>query len=176
MIRRALLLCCSSLFFAFALSGDTFSFGFATSSALGGDNDCSNTGGCAAGVTITTGNGTLVVQLESFALNPVAPGQLVSGIFVTLGTAPTSDSLTSQSGQLINIASGVASDVSGNPTHWGTSKTGATICLETAGTCAVGGAPINMIIGNSSYSNSNGASTTETSTLTSKALERSIST
>lgn len=158
MIKRSFLLCCSTLFFAFALSADTFSFGFSSSSSF--SSDCTKPGDCAAGATITTGNGTLVVQLESFVLNPVSSGQALSGINITLGKAPTSDSLTDSSGQLINISStGVVSDVIGSPDHWDSSFTSTTICLATIGpstACGEGAKPRDMIIGSSpSYPNAN---------------------
>jgi hypothetical protein len=65
-------------------------------------------------------------------------------------------SLTSQSGVLIDIgAGGTVTPVAGSPTHWGASLTGSTVLLETAGDAAVGGKPIDLIIGTGPYTNAN---------------------
>ena len=131
-MRAIVVFCLSLLVYSTAGRADSFSFGFSTTSSIAG-SDCVNSGGCAAGVTVTTFAGQLEVQLESFGINPTSPGQLVSGVFITLGTTPTSDSLFSQKGQLIDISGKAATDQSGDPTHWNTSKSGATICFGDCG-------------------------------------------
>lgn len=114
-----------------------------TASGVGGDGPES------AAATVTTGAGTVTVMLSSLITNPTAAGQLVSDLEINLGGGvPVSASLATQSGQLINIASGGAvTPVVGNPTHWGATVSGGTIFLATAGTGSVGGNPINLIIG-----------------------------
>jgi hypothetical protein len=126
---------------------DTITFG---ASGSGGDGPES------ASATITTGLNLLTISLSSLIANPTAAGQEVSGIFVTLSNTPTSDSLSSASGTLIDIAGGgTVTPNGGTIDHWGTSRTGATICLETAGNCAVGGKPIDLIIGSGPYTDAN---------------------
>jgi len=114
-----------------------------TASGVGGDGPES------ASATVTTGAGTVTVALSSLITNPTAAGQLVSDIEINLGGGvPASASLSSQTGQLINIAPGGAvTPVAGNPTHWGATVVGGTIFLATAGTGAPGGSPIDLIIG-----------------------------
>lgn len=121
-----------------------------TAAGTGGD------GPEGASATITTSANAIMINLSSLQNSPTAAGQEVSGIFLTLSGAPTSDSLSSASGALIHIAGGggVTSD-SGSITHWKTSLSSSTICLETAGTCAVGGKPINLIIGSGPYTSAN---------------------
>lgn len=109
-----------------------------------------------ASATITTGLNSLTVSLSSLLANPTAAGQEVSGILITLSNAPTSSTLLSSTGTLINIAPGGAVTPSPDTiTHFGTSFTGSTICLETAGACAVPGKPIDLIIGPGPYTNAN---------------------
>jgi hypothetical protein len=155
------LLCVGLLTFTLNLSAraDTFSF------TASGNPDSDGAGSASA--TITTGSNSLIVSLSSLLApssqsNPFGAGQEVSGIFITLGSAPTSSTTLSgtPSGTLIKISGGVATvDTSDSITHWGTSSTGDVVCLETAGTCAVGTSPIDLIIGSGSdataYANAN---------------------
>src|SRR5262245_44467087 len=103
-----------------------------TASGVGGDGPESSA------ATVTTGAGTVTVLLSSLIANPTAAGQLVSGIQINLGGGvPATASLSSQSGQLINIAPGGAvTPVAGNPTHWGATVSGGATFLATAGTGA----------------------------------------
>src|SRR5207244_6238616 len=55
----------------------------------------------------------------------------------------------------VTPAAATGTSVAGNPTHWGVGTSAGQIVLETAGPFAVGGAPINMIIGPAPYTNSN---------------------
>src|SRR5215472_2609664 len=72
-----------------------------TASGVGGDGPES------AAATVTTGAGTVTVMLTSLITNPTAAGQLVSDLEINLGGGvPASASLSSQTGQLINIAPG----------------------------------------------------------------------
>ncbi|HEX9200264.1 MAG TPA: PEP-CTERM sorting domain-containing protein [Acidobacteriaceae bacterium] len=153
MSKRTLSLSCvagialTSVFAASAARASTFTY---TASGTGGDGPES------ASATITTGANSLVVSLSSLIANPTSAGQEVSGIFITLGSAPTSDSLSSSSGTLIDISPGGTVTSGGSAiTHWGTSFSGSTVCLETAGDCAVGGKPIDLIIGSGPYANAN---------------------
>ena len=136
----------ASLFSASFANASTITFG---ASGTGTDGPES------ASATITTGVNSLIVALTSLTLNPTSAGQEVSGIQITLSNTPTSASLTSSSGTLIDISGGVASPDAGAIDHWGTSLTGATICLATAGPCAKGGQPDDLIIATGSYSNAN---------------------
>src|SRR5262245_8059218 len=125
-----------------------------TASGIGGDGPES------ASATISTGAGFIVVVLSSLIANPTAAGQLVSGIQLALGGGvPASTSLFSASGPTINIAPGGAVTMGGAITHWGTTVSGGTVFLATAGTGAPGGSPINLIIGppgpGGLYSNAN---------------------
>jgi hypothetical protein len=78
----------------------------------------------------------------------------VSGIELKLSNGLTTPDLVSQTGQLIDGGGSpqVASNVPGNPTHWGTGVSGDDLYLETAGNYAVGGTPIDMIVGAGNYS------------------------
>ncbi len=109
---------------------------------------------------ITTGNNQIIVVLSSGIVNPTAAGQEVSGIRFTLGNAPTSASLSSAAGKLINIARGGAvTAVTGAINHWGVAQSGSTLTLATAGAGSVGGKPINLIIAEGSYTNANSSIT-----------------
>jgi len=105
---------------------------------------------CAANVSITPGAGTLTITLTDTQANPHSAGDLLSGLTIStnLGSLGTA-TLGSQAGGLITVASttGPYTTSGGPPTHWGAGVSGATFVLETAGSFAVGGAPINMIIG-----------------------------
>jgi hypothetical protein len=121
-----------------------------TASGTGGDGPES------ASATLTTGINSLSVMLSSLLANPTGAGQEVSGIYIFLRTAPTSVSLTSRSGTLIDIASGgIVTPYGGSITHWGAASSGTEIFLATAGTGAVGGKPIDLIIGPGPYTNAN---------------------
>src|SRR5215470_4598596 len=113
-----------------------------TASGVGGDGPES------ASSTVSTGAGIVIVVLSSLIANPTAAGQEVSGIQIALGGGiPASTSLFSASGPTINIAPGGAVTMGGAITHWGTTVSGGTIFVATAGTGAPGGSPINLIIG-----------------------------
>lgn len=122
---------------------------------------CGSDGACASTAAITPGAGSLTIVLTDTLANPTSPGELLSGIAFTLGGAIGTPSLNAQLGALVDITgNGPATSVSGNPTHWGVGTSSGQIVLETAGSFAVGTAPINMIIGpgnaSGNYSNANG--------------------
>ena len=132
----------------------------------GGAPACSEA--CSATATITPGAGTLTVVLTDTQANPRSAGDLVSSIEITPSGIVGTPTLASQAGTLITVASntGPYTTSPGPPTHWGvgvsgSNCTGGSSCigLETAGPFAVGGAPINMIIGPpdaaGNYSNGN---------------------
>ena len=109
-----------------------------------------------ASANITMQNGTMVVVLSSNQANPTAAGQEVSGIVITLAGRPGAASLIGETGTLINIANGGAvTAYNGAITHWGVAECGSTITLATAGTGAMGGKPIDLIIGDGPYTNAN---------------------
>jgi hypothetical protein len=121
-----------------------------TATGTGGDGPES------AMAVITTGSNSLSVTLSSLVANPTAAGQLVSDIEITLSTPPTSVSLTSSAGTLIDIAAGGAVTPDGGTiNHWGAVISGGTIFLATAGTGSVGGKPVDLIIGPGPYTNAN---------------------
>ena len=112
---------------------------------------------CSASATITPGAGTLTAVLTDTQANPRSAGDLLSSIEITPSGALGTPTLTSQNGSLIDVTPGAATGtpVAGNPTHWGVGTSGGQIVLETAGPFAVGGKPINMIIGPAPFTNSN---------------------
>jgi hypothetical protein len=123
---------------------------------------------CAATASITAAAGKLTVVLTDTEANPRSAGDLLSSIEITPSGTVGSPTLSSQTGTLITVASntGPYSTSPGPPNHWGVGistthcETGTScIALETAGPFAVGGAPINMIIGppdaSGNYSNGN---------------------
>jgi hypothetical protein len=93
----------------------------------------------------------LDIVLTSLQTGTTSAGQEISGVFVTLGSAPGSPTFASgsPSGTLIDIAktTGIVTPDGSPINHWGTTATGDVVCLETAGTCAQGGQPDDMIIG-----------------------------
>jgi hypothetical protein len=150
-LGAAAVLAASVLFFASPAQASTISF-----NAIGSGGD----GPEIATATITTATNELIVSLTSLETNPTGAGQLVSGIFITLSNTPTNQPSFingTPSGQLIQITGGVPSnDTTDSIDHWGTSRTGAVVCIESAGTCAPGGSPHDMIIGTaSSYPSAN---------------------
>ena len=94
----------------------------------------SSDGPISASALITTGVNSLTVALSSLIANPTSAGQEVSGIKITLASAPSSVSLTSSSGSLIDIKNGVATPAAGTIDHWGVAQSGTNIFLATAGT------------------------------------------
>lgn len=146
LFRSAAALAALALIAAPAVHADTITY---NASGTGTDGPVS------ASATFTTSANTVTVNLTSLITNPTADGQELSGIIFTLSTTPTSDTLSSSSGTLINIASGGSvSSAGGSITHWGTGQSGASICLETVSGspfgCAPGGKPTDLIIGNAS--------------------------
>jgi PEP-CTERM motif len=131
--------------------------------------DFNVTGGCseacAANASITPGAGTLLVVLNDTEANPRSAGDLLSSIEITPSGSAGTPTLSSQAGSLITVTSttGPYTTSPGPPTHWGTGASGSMIVLETAGSFAVGGAPINMIIGppdgSGNYSSANSSIT-----------------
>jgi len=116
---------------------------------------------CSATAAITPGSGVLDVVLTDTQANPRSAGDLLSSIEISPTGSLGTPTLSSQSGQLINVTSntGPYSTSTGPPTHWGVGTSGGQIVLETAGPFAVGGEPTNMIIGppdaSGNYSNGN---------------------
>ena len=106
--------------------------------------------------TVTTGTNSVTVALSSLELNPTAAGQEVSGIQVFMSNVPTSLTLSSSSGTLINIApGGGVTPASGPITHWGAVSGTAGFFLAAAGIGAPGGSPVDLIIGSGPYTNAN---------------------
>ena len=127
--------------FASAAQGSVLSF-----SASGSGSD----GALSAEATITTSTDEILVALTSLITDPTSAGQEVSSIEFILSNTPTSASLSSASGTLIDIANdGTFTADAGTITHWGVALDSSTgqITLETAGSAAAGGQPIDLIIG-----------------------------
>lgn len=120
-----------------------------------GASGSSSDGPLSATATITTGaGGALDVVLTDLTANPTSAGQELSGILITFGNTVTGTSLSSATGTLINVDGGTVTP--STITHWGTSLLNSTeVCLETAGTCAQGGKPFDLIIGPGPYTNFN---------------------
>jgi hypothetical protein len=123
-----------------------------------------NTQGNAVDVTatVTTGSNSITVVLTNLEGNPTADDQELAGFVFVLDSAPTSStSLTSASGNLITVSGGTSTpDTTDSITHWGSTSSGTTVCLETAGSgspdCAGAAQPFDLIIGdNGSFSNAN---------------------
>jgi hypothetical protein len=116
-------------------------------------------GALSAAATITTSSDQVVIDLTSLITNPTSIGQEVSSIEFMLSDIPSSADLTSSTGTLINIATdGTVTPATGTISHWGVALDSSTgeITLETAGNAAVGGQPIDLIIGMAaSYPNAN---------------------
>lgn len=110
--------------------------------------DSDGHGSAWAQITVET-SGTILVTLKSLEVDPNAAGQAVSGIDILLSNGVTAPIIDTQLGQLIDVGGKpqIATNVAGNPTHWGTGVSGSNLFLETAGSFAVGGSPIDMIVG-----------------------------
>jgi hypothetical protein len=122
----------------------------------------SSDGNLDAQAVITTGAGSLTVVLSDLLANPTSAGQEVSGIEIFLANSPTSVTLNSASGDLIDInavkkSANTVTDLGvGAPSHWGATVSGGAIFLATAGTGSKMGKPTDLIIdGGGDYSNAN---------------------
>jgi hypothetical protein len=106
---------------------------------------------------ITPGAGTLTVVLNDTEADPRSAGDVLSSIEITPSGTLGTPTLTTQAGSLIDVTPGASAGtpIAGSPTHWGVGTASGQLVLETAGTFAVGGPPINMIIGPAPYTNSN---------------------
>ncbi len=98
-------------------------------------------------VDLTTGS--VHVSLTSLLVDPTAAGQAVSGIQIFFSNNISNPTSFTQSGHLINVGGSpeVATNVAGNPTHWGDGTSGKELTIETAGGDAQGGTPVDMIVG-----------------------------
>jgi hypothetical protein len=134
----------ASVFATWGTAGASFSF-----TVTGGPPGPGCSEACSATATITPGAGTLTVVLTDTQADPRSAGDLLSGIEITPSGPLGTPTLFSQSGTLITVASntGPYATSAGPPTHWGVGTARGQIVLETAGTFAVSGTPINMIIG-----------------------------
>ncbi|MBS0362662.1 MAG: hypothetical protein JSR98_14900 [Proteobacteria bacterium] len=130
-----------------------------------------NTPGSAldASADISVSANTLVITLSNLLADTKNASQEISGVKLTFASAPTSASITSDSGTVINITgSGATGYTTTNNaiTHWGTAISGGALYLATAGTGSMQGTPIDMIIGSeASYTDVN-ASITHNHSLT----------
>ena len=99
---------------------------------------------------------TVTVVLTDLQTDINSAGQEVSDLELFFASDPGSSTLTSQTGQLENIAkkSGAATLISGDPTHWGVTTSGDEVFLATAGTGSQGGQPVDLIAGPGPYANS----------------------
>lgn len=115
-------------------------------------------------VTGTTGAGVINLTLTSLDNINVSDAQALAGVLLTLSNAVGTTSLTSSSGDKVNIGGGpgggtftVTDDGVGSLAHWGASGSGSAICLATVNgsgsTCASGGQPFDLLLGNTNASN-----------------------
>jgi hypothetical protein len=133
------------------LSAGATEYDFSNSNPPGGDGPVN------AKAFITFSGNTINITLQNLEANPTGAGQLISGITFDAG-GPTSITLTSSSGVLADIGSGVLNGGSAvSLPHWGVTGSGSTfnIALETAGNAAHGGTPVDMIIGPDASGNPN---------------------
>ena len=121
-----------------------------TSTTSGSDTD----GNVGAQASIDVGAGSMQITLTDTQTNMNSIGQEVSGIIIGLANVVGNVSLTSQTGQLIDIAhGGTVTPVAGNPTDWATtgSSNTKTIGVATVGSYGPGGQPTNLIAGPAPY-------------------------
>lgn len=105
---------------------------------------------------ITTSLNSIVVVLESLQDNPTADTQEISGISFTLNTVDSNaTTLSSSSGQLINIASGGVwtNDTTDSINHWQVSGSAGSTSTVIALNVFSGGQPNDLIIGNPNSNN-----------------------
>lgn len=121
-------------------------FTFSTGAQTGSDGPINGQ------AVITTSPNSLTIALTSLINNPTSIGQEVSGIQITLAGVPGSVTLFSAAGSLID---GDGNPVAGSIGHWGTTISGGSIFLATAGVGAQGGMPKYLITGNGPYTNGN---------------------
>jgi hypothetical protein len=99
---------------------------------------------------------TLTVDLTSLLNNPTSDGQELSGVAIKLSSLASTTSLTTKTGTEINILAGGGTSTADNVIqHWGTALSGGSIYLATAGVGALGGKPVDLIIGAGPYTNAN---------------------
>jgi hypothetical protein len=99
-----------------------------------------------AEATITTLTNAIDISLTDLEPNLISAGEEVSGIVLTLSVKPTSVSIGSSSGILIDAPS--TTPLGGSiADHWGVGASNFTVTLETAGPDAAGGQPYDLIIG-----------------------------
>jgi hypothetical protein len=106
-----------------------------------------------ASADVVQSGSTLTIDLTNTTTNLFAANQLLTGLTIFFDNDPTGVTLTSQSGQLVNINSdGSTTNVAGAPTSWSAALTSGNVYVTTIG----GGAPVNGIISNSISSTPNG--------------------
>lgn len=126
-------------------NADTVNFSTPLGATSGGQH-------VAAGVTITTGSGTVTIDLSNMltAGQVISVGQDLSGLLFTLGSTTSSGSVASSTGKFIDVGSGgvvtaVASALSGpNLIGWLLSNSGSNYQLNGLGALA---SPAQTIIG-----------------------------
>jgi hypothetical protein len=121
-----------------------------TATTTGSDTD----GNVAANATIDLGAGSMQITLTDTQTNMSSIGQEISGIIIGLADVMGNVSLTSQTGQLIDIAhDGSVTPVGGNPTDWATNGSSNTkkIGVAVVGSYGPGGQPVDLIAGPAPY-------------------------
>jgi hypothetical protein len=114
-----------------------------------GTPDSDGPASAAATITADLTTGAINVSLRSLLVDPTGAGQAVSGVEIFFSNNISNPTNFTQSGQLINVGGTpqVATDVAGNPTHWGSGTSGNELTIETAGDDAQPKTPIDMIVG-----------------------------
>ncbi|MHB1960247.1 MAG: PEP-CTERM sorting domain-containing protein [Acidobacteriaceae bacterium] len=140
-------LCVFGLLAAGVGRADTITFATPTGSTV------PVSGAVDASATFTTGDGTVRITLTDLQANPTTVGQLISDLNFTLSTGATSGTLSSITGQQIQVNSdGSTTSVSGDPTHWFlNNNVNGGLQLDALGN----GKPKNLIIGPGPYTNAN---------------------
>ena len=107
-----------------------------------------------ASATVVTGAGTVTITLTDLQANPTDVAQLISDFDFTLSNHATSGTLTSSSGQQININGGTGTTGITTSTGWGVNNNvNGGIQLDALGFIG----PEGLIIGPGPYTNANGS-------------------
>lgn len=114
-----------------------------------GNPDSDGSASALASITVDNTTGAVSVSLSSLLVDPTGAGQAVSGIEILFSNDISDATNFKQAGQLIDVGGTPqkATDVSGNPTHWGDGTHNNELTIETAGSYAQGGTPLDMIVG-----------------------------
>jgi hypothetical protein len=120
-----------------------------------GGSGSGSDGSVSATAQITTSVNSLSVTLTDLLANPTSIGQTLSGVIITLATAPTGATLQPGTANLIDFSGATPVTSTGPIDHWGATVSGGDVFLATAGTGSEGGMPTYLIVGPGPYTNAN---------------------